>query len=161
MRAILSVYDKTQLQELAAGLTALGVELFSTGGTKKALEDARIPVRAVEDLTGFPEMMDGRVKTLHPAVHGGILARRDVPQDMAQLQQHGFGPVDMVVGNLYPFVATIAQSGVALSEALENIDIGGPTMLRAAAKNHTSVWVVTDPSGLRAGARFAEAGRER
>ena len=103
MRAILSVYDKTQLQELAAGLTALGVELFSTGGTKKALEDARIPVRAVEDLTGFPEMMDGRVKTLHPAVHGGILARRDVPQDMAQLQQHGFCPVDMVVGNLYPF----------------------------------------------------------
>ena len=145
MRAILSVYDKTQLQELAAGLTALGVELFSTGGTKKALEDARIPVRAVEDLTGFPEMMDGRVKTLHPAVHGGILARRDVPQDMAQLQQHGFGPLDMVVGNLYPFVATITQPGVALSEALENIDIGGPTMLRAAAKNHTSVWVVTDP----------------
>ncbi len=146
MRAILSVSDKTGLQELATGLAAHGVELFSTGGTKTELEDAGVSVRAVDELTGFPEMMDGRVKTLHPAVHGGILARRDIPDHMTQLKERGIETIDMVVVNLYPFVQTIAKPGVSLEEAIENIDIGGPTMLRSSAKNYASVWVVSDPA---------------
>lgn len=145
MRAILSVYDKTGLQELATGLAALGVELYSTGGTKRTLEEGGVSVRAVEELTGFPEMLDGRVKTLHPAVHGGLLARRDLPQHLEQLQKQGFGLIDMVVVNLYPFVATISKPETTLLEALENIDIGGPAMLRASAKNFTHVWVLSDP----------------
>ncbi|MGH2584948.1 MAG: bifunctional phosphoribosylaminoimidazolecarboxamide formyltransferase/IMP cyclohydrolase [Dehalococcoidia bacterium] len=144
MRAVLSVWDKQGIAELAAGLHALDVELFSTGNTKRAIDEAGVPVRSISDLTGFPEILDGRVKTLHPAVHGGLLARRDLPAQMAELELHGLAPIDIVVGNLYPFVNTVAR-GVELTEALENIDIGGPTMLRAAAKNFPSVLVVVSP----------------
>ena len=145
MRAILSVYDKTGLVEFAQGLAGLGVELFSTGGTKRSLEEGSVSVRGIEELTGFPEILDGRVKTLHPAVHGGLLARRDLPDHRAQLERHGLGYIDLVVVNLYPFMATISKPNVSLEDALENIDIGGPTMLRAAAKNYPSVTVVSDP----------------
>jgi len=147
MRAILGVYDKTGIDTFAKGLAELGWELASTGGTFATLQSAGIPVRKVEDLTGFPEMLDGRVKTLHPAVHGGILARRDLPAHMEALEQHGIGPVDLVCCNLYPFYATVTKpGGVAFDEGIENIDIGGPTMLRAAAKNHRDVIVVVDPA---------------
>ena len=146
MRAILSVSDKQGLVEFAKGLNELGVEIFSTGGTKKALQDAGVPVKGVGDITGFPEILDGRVKTLHPMVHGGILARRDIEGHMAQLAEKGITPIDMIVVNLYPFVQTVSKDGVSLQEALENIDIGGPTMIRAAAKNFPHVLVVVDPS---------------
>ncbi|MBI4329849.1 MAG: bifunctional phosphoribosylaminoimidazolecarboxamide formyltransferase/IMP cyclohydrolase [Chloroflexi bacterium] len=146
MRAIVSVYDKTGLADFATGLLGLGFEVFSTGGTKKALQDARIPVHSVSDITGFPEIMDGRVKTLHPAIHGGILARRDVPAHLTQLQELKIGLIDLVAVNLYPFVQTVSRPGVTLEDALENIDIGGPTMLRASAKNFPHVLVVVDPA---------------
>ena len=146
MRAILSVSDKQGLVEFAKGLNELGVEIFSTGGTKKVLQDAGVPVKGVGDITGFPEILDGRVKTLHPMVHGGILARRDIEGHMAQLAEKGITPIDMIVVNLYPFVQTVSKDGVSLQEALENIDIGGPTMIRAAAKNFPHVLVVVDPS---------------
>ncbi|MSQ28579.1 MAG: bifunctional phosphoribosylaminoimidazolecarboxamide formyltransferase/IMP cyclohydrolase [Dehalococcoidia bacterium] len=146
MRAILSVYDKTGLLELARGLAAQGVELFSTGGTHRTMEGAGLKVHAVEEITGFPEILDGRVKTLHPKVHGGLLGRRDLPAHVAQMQRLGITPIDLVVVNLYPFMATIANPNVTLEDALENIDIGGPTMLRAAAKNYLSVLVVCDPA---------------
>ena len=145
MRAILSVYDKEGLADFARGLADLGVELFSTGGTKRALEEAGVRVGAVEELTGFPEILDGRVKTLHPAVHGGILARRDVSSHLDQLQRHRLELIDLVAVNLYPFVETIGVPDSTLVEALENIDIGGPTLLRAAAKNFPGVVVVSDP----------------
>ena len=147
MRAILGVYDKTGIDELGRGLAALGWELVSTGGTFNALQSANIAVRKVEDITGFPEMLDGRVKTLHPAVHGGILARRDLPAHDAALQAHGIGHIDLVACNLYPFYATVTKpGGVEFDDAIENIDIGGPTMLRAAAKNHRDVIVLVDPA---------------
>jgi len=146
MRAILSVSDKTGIVEFARGLEGLGFELFSTGGTKKALVDAGVEVHSVSDITGFPEILDGRVKTLHPAVHGGILARRDISAHLAELEQNKMGLIDMVSVNLYPFRETVAKPGVALKEALENIDIGGPTMIRAAAKNFPHVLVVVDPA---------------
>src|SRR5688500_2148334 len=145
MRAILSVSDKTGLVELARGLAAAGVELVSTGGTAQALAAAGLPVVNVSDVTGFPEMLDGRVKTLHPKIHGGILARRDVPAHLEALQRHDIPPIDLVAVALYPFEATVAKPGVTLDEAIEQIDVGGPTMIRAAAKNHGSVAVVTDP----------------
>ena len=145
MRAILSVYDKSGLAEFARGLSELGWELVSSGGTARALSEAGLGVRTVEDVTGAPELLDGRVKTLHPAIHAGILARRDQPHHMAQLAEAAVTPIDLVAGNLYPFLATITQPGVSLEEALENIDIGGPTLLRAAAKNHPDVIVVADP----------------
>ncbi len=145
MRAILSVWDKTGLVDFARGLNELGVEIFSTGGTKKTLEGAGVPVRGIEEMTNFPEILDGRVKTLHPAVHGGILARRDLKSHMAQLAEKGIQPIDLVAVNLYPFIQTVAREGVSLEEALENIDIGGPTMIRAAAKNFAHVLVVVDP----------------
>jgi phosphoribosylaminoimidazolecarboxamide formyltransferase / IMP cyclohydrolase len=145
MRAIISVWDKTGVVDLAKQLADLGVEIFSTGGTMKALSEANVPVRSVSDLTGFPEIMDGRVKTLHPAVHGGILARRDVPSHLQQLAEHGIGLIDMVVVNLYPFVQTISKPNVTLEEAVENIDIGGPTMIRSAAKNFEDVLVLVEP----------------
>src|SRR5579884_3282215 len=145
MRAILSVYDKTGLAELAAGLHALGVEIFSTGGTKAAVAGAGVPVTSISALTGFPEILDGRVKTLHPAVHGGLLARRDLPAHVQELEANGLAPIDLVAVNLYPFVDTVAGQDVDLQTALENIDIGGPTMLRAAAKNFPHVIVVVDP----------------
>ncbi|MBI3464058.1 MAG: bifunctional phosphoribosylaminoimidazolecarboxamide formyltransferase/IMP cyclohydrolase [Planctomycetes bacterium] len=144
-RALLSVSDKSGLVEFARGLAALGIQLFSTGGTRACLEQAGIPVRDVAAYTGFPEMMDGRIKTLHPKIHGGILCRRDRPEDMAALAEHGISTLDLVVVNLYPFEATIRREGVAWDEAIEQIDIGGPTLIRAAAKNHAFVAVVTSP----------------
>jgi phosphoribosylaminoimidazolecarboxamide formyltransferase/IMP cyclohydrolase len=145
-RALVSVTDKTGIVDFCAALAAFGVEIVSTGGTAKALADAGVKVRPIDDLTGFPEMMDGRVKTLHPRVHGGLLARRDVPEHMAAAREHGIGMIDMVVVNLYAFEATVAKEGVTLETAIENIDIGGPSMLRSAAKNFESVTVVTDPA---------------
>ena len=143
-RALLSVSDKTGVLELAQELTRLGVELLSTGGTAKLLADAGLPVKEVSEHTGFPEMMDGRIKTLHPKIHGGLLARRGT--DEAIMAEHDIAPIDLVVVNLYPFEATIARDDCTLPMAIENIDIGGPTMLRAAAKNHASVTVLIDPA---------------
>lgn len=145
MRAILSVSDKSGVVDFARGLGQLGIEIYSTGGTKKALEEGGIPVSSVEELTKFPEILDGRVKTLHPAVHAGILARRDLPDHLSQLAEKGMVTIDLVAVNLYPFLQTIAREGTTLEEALENIDIGGPTMIRAAAKNFPHVIVVVDP----------------
>ena len=144
-RALLSVSDKTGLVELGQSLAANGVELVSTGGTAKALREAGLTVRDVSDLTGFPEMMDGRVKTLHPTVHGGLLAVRDNPGHVAAMEAHGIGPIDLVVVNLYPFAKTVTR-GAARDEVIENIDIGGPSMVRSAAKNHAHVAIVTDPA---------------
>lgn len=144
-RALLSVSDKRGLVAFAQGLAALGWDLVSTGGTARALREAGVAVTPIERVTGFPEMMDGRVKTLHPAVHGGLLARRDVPEDLAALKAHGFGTIDLVAVNLYPFRQTVAKPGVTLAGAIEQIDIGGPSMLRSAAKNHQAVVVVVDP----------------
>jgi phosphoribosylaminoimidazolecarboxamide formyltransferase/IMP cyclohydrolase len=145
-RALVSVSDKTGLVDFARGLVEMDVEILSTGGTAKALAEAGLPVREVADYTGFPEMMDGRVKTLHPKVHGAILARRDVPEDVAAARQHGIELIDMVVVNLYPFRETVARPGVALPEAVEQIDIGGPSMVRSAAKNHAHVAIVCRPA---------------
>jgi phosphoribosylaminoimidazolecarboxamide formyltransferase/IMP cyclohydrolase len=145
-RALLSVHDKTGVVDFAKGLQALGVEILSTGGTAKLLRDSGVRVVDVAQVTGFPEMLDGRVKTLHPKVHGGILARRDVPAHMQALEAHGIGLIDLVAVTLYPFEQTVARSGVTFEEAIENIDIGGPSMIRGAAKNHGGVGVVTDPS---------------
>lgn len=145
-RALLSVSDKSQLLGFARGLQQLRVELLSTGGTAKALREAGIPVIEIADYTGFPEMLDGRVKTLHPKVHGGILGRRDLPEHVAAMTEHGIPGIDLVAVNLYPFRETVAKPGARLDEAIENIDIGGPTMVRAAAKNYGSVAVVTDPA---------------
>ena len=146
MRALVSVSDKSGVVDFARGLEELGIEIFSTGGTKKSLEAAGVKTRSISDLTGFPEILDGRVKTLHPAVHGGILARRDIPQHLSQLSQHHIGLIDIVTVNLYPFVETVSKAGVSLDEAIENIDIGGPSMIRSAAKNFASVLVVIDPA---------------
>jgi len=145
-RALVSVHDKSGLVDLGRALTDLGVEIVSTGGTARLLRASGVAVREVSEITGFPEMMGGRVKTLHPKIHGGILARRDVPEHVAALEKHGIPPIDLVVVTLYPFEATVARPGVTLAEAIEQIDVGGPTMIRAAAKNHASVAVVTDPA---------------
>ncbi|MDB5802536.1 MAG: purH [Rhodocyclales bacterium] len=149
-QALLSVSDKQGVVDFARQLSALGIKLLSTGGTAKALRDAGLAVTDVGDYTGFPEMLDGRVKTLHPKVHGGILARRDLPEHLAKLEEHQIPRIDLVVVNLYPFEATVAREGCTLEDAIENIDIGGPTMVRAAAKNHGTaaggVGIVTDPS---------------
>ncbi|HWS87477.1 MAG TPA: bifunctional phosphoribosylaminoimidazolecarboxamide formyltransferase/IMP cyclohydrolase [Pyrinomonadaceae bacterium] len=144
-RALLSVSDKTGLVDFARALRGFGVELLSTGGTAKALREAGLEVRDVSEVTGFPEMLDGRVKTLHPRIHGGILAVRDNPEHGRALEEHGIGPIDMVVVNLYPFEQTVAREGVTLEEAVEQIDIGGPSMVRSAAKNFRDVAVVTSP----------------
>jgi len=146
MRAIISVSDKAGVTDFAQGLSQLGFEIFSTGGTKKAMAEASVPVKGVSDITGFPEILNGRVKTLHPAVHGGLLAKRSLPAHMAELAENKIEVIDLVAVNLYPFVQTVAKEGVVLDEALENIDIGGPTMIRAAAKNFPSVIVVVDPA---------------
>ncbi len=145
-RALLSVSDKTGLLDFARGLHALGWELLSTGGTARALREANVPVRDVSDVTGFPEMLDGRVKTLHPAVHGGLLARRDLPEHMEAIAEHDIAPIDLVAVNLYPFRETAARAGVAPDEVIEQIDIGGPSMLRSAAKNFAAVTTVVDPA---------------
>lgn len=144
-RALLSVFDKEGIVALGQGLLALGFELVSTGGTLTALADAGLPVTAVSDVTGFPEILDGRVKTLHPRIHGGLLARRDLAEHREALATHEIAPIDVVAVNLYPFAATVAKPGVTLADALENIDIGGPAMIRAAAKNFLDVAVLTDP----------------
>jgi phosphoribosylaminoimidazolecarboxamide formyltransferase / IMP cyclohydrolase len=143
-RALLSVSDKTGVVELARELHGRGWTLLSTGGTARALRDAGLAVTEVSEVTGHPEMMEGRVKTLHPAVHAGLLGRRDNAEDVAQMQAHGYEPIDLVAVNLYPFRETVARPGATLADAIENIDIGGPSMLRSAAKNHASVWVVVD-----------------
>src|SRR5260370_10907101 len=145
-RALLSVSDKTGLVDLARVLTEFAVELIATGGTRKTLEQAGLAVRDIADLTGFPEILDGRVKTLHPRVHGGILAVRDDPQHQATLQAHAITPIDLVVCNLYPFEATLAKPDSSHAEIIENIDIGGPTLVRAAAKNYRDVAIVMDPT---------------
>ncbi len=145
-RAILSVTDKTGLVDFARKLSALGIELISTGGTAKLLRDSGISVKDISELTGFPEMLDGRVKTLHPKVHGGILHRREDPTHVAAVAEHGIAPIDMVVVNLYAFEKTAAKTGVAFEELIENIDIGGPSMIRSAAKNFHDVAIVTSPS---------------
>ncbi|WP_397420175.1 bifunctional phosphoribosylaminoimidazolecarboxamide formyltransferase/IMP cyclohydrolase [Phenylobacterium sp.] len=146
-RALLSVSDKTGLVEAARTLAALGVELVSTGGTRKAIADAGLPVKDIADLTGFPEMMDGRVKTLHPVVHGGLLGVRDAPEHRAAMELHGIGAIDLVYVNLYPFEQTVA-AGADFDTCVENIDIGGPAMIRSAAKNHGYVAVCTDPADM-------------
>jgi phosphoribosylaminoimidazolecarboxamide formyltransferase/IMP cyclohydrolase len=144
-QALISVSDKSGVLEFARGLSQLGVKILSTGGTAKLFSDNGVPVTEVADYTGFPEMLDGRVKTLQPKVHAGILARRDLPEHVATLARHGIPTIDLVVVNLYPFTATIAKPDCSLEDAIENIDIGGPTMVRAAAKNHGHVAIVTDP----------------
>jgi phosphoribosylaminoimidazolecarboxamide formyltransferase/IMP cyclohydrolase len=146
MKALLSVYDKTGVVAFARSLQKTGMDLVSTGGTHKALSDAGLPVQQVSELTGSPEILDGRVKTLHPIIYGGILARRDNPEHLSELKALQMDTIDLVAGNLYPFASTIARTGVTLDEALENIDIGGPTMIRAAAKNFPFVIVVVDPN---------------
>ena len=145
-RALISVHDKTGIVEFARALAKRDIEILSTGGTARTLRDAGVTVRDVADVTGFPEMLDGRVKTLHPRIHGGLLARRDIPEHLATLERHGIPPIDLVVVSLYPFEATVARPGVSRADAIEQIDVGGPTMIRAAAKNHAAVAVVTDPS---------------
>jgi len=149
MRALLSVSDKTGIVDFARGLAELNWELVSTGGTARTLRQAGLEVRDVSDITGFPEMMDGRVKTLHPAVHGALLARRDVPEHVTALAEHEITPIDLVAVNLYPFRETIARKNVSPDEIIEQIDVGGPSMLRSAAKNFASVWVVVDPDDYR------------
>jgi phosphoribosylaminoimidazolecarboxamide formyltransferase/IMP cyclohydrolase len=144
-RALLSVFDKTGMADFARGLAEAGVELVSTGGTHKLIADTGLKVREISDLTGFPEMMDGRVKTLHPKVHGGLLSVRDNPEHRASMDEHDIGPIDLVAVNLYPFEKTVA-SGASYDQIIENIDIGGPAMVRSAAKNHAFVTVVVDPA---------------
>jgi len=145
-RALISVSDKTGVAAFARALADRGVEILSTGGTAKLLRDENIPVRDVSDYTGFPEMMDGRIKTLHPKVHGGILARRDNEGDLAAMEEHGIGRIDLVAVNLYPFRETVANPDCTIEDAIENIDIGGPCMIRASAKNHAFVTVIVDPT---------------
>ena len=144
-RALLSVSDKTGIVDFARGLAGLGVELISTGGTASELAAAGLEVRAIDDLTGFPEIMDGRVKTLHPKLHAGLLAVRSDPEHVAAMAEHGAEPIDLVCVNLYPFERTAARRGVGDAEVIENIDVGGPTMIRASAKNHAFVAVVVKP----------------
>ena len=145
-RAVMSVTDKSGLVEFAKFLAERQVEILSTGGTAKLLRENGVPVREVSDFTGFPEMLDGRVKTLHPKIHGGILGRRDLASHQEQMAAHGIKPIDLVVVNLYQFEKAVAKPGCTLEDAIENIDIGGPTMLRAAAKNYEAVTVVVDPA---------------
>src|SRR5687768_16411809 len=144
-QALLSVSDKTGIVEFARELRELGVTILSTGGTAKLLQKAGLAVTEVGDYTGFPEMLDGRVKTLHPKIHAGILARTDLPEHISAMERAAIPPIELVVVNLYPFSQTIARPECSLEEAIENIDIGGPTMVRAAAKNYKSVTVITDP----------------
>jgi len=145
-KALISVSNKKGIVEFAETLVQMDVEIISTGGTAKTLRDAAVPVKDVSEYTGFPEMLEGRVKTLHPKIHGGLLCRRDNPKDLEEIKKHGIDTIDMVVVNLYPFEETISKTGVTFAEAIENIDIGGPTMLRSASKNFRDVAVIVDPS---------------
>ncbi len=144
-RALVSVSDKSGLTAFVQGLAEMGVEIISTGGTARSLSEAGLTVLNVSDITHFPEMLEGRVKTLHPAVHGALLADRAKPDHMQTIREHGIVPIDLVVVNLYPFAATVARPGVTREEAVENIDIGGPSMIRSAAKNHAAVAVIVSP----------------
>lgn len=148
-KAIISVSNKEGIVEFAKALESIGVEILSTGGTARALRETGVSVKEVSEYTGFPEMLDGRVKTLHPKIHGGLLSRRNNPKDMEEIKEHGIEPIDMVVVNLYPFEETVSKPEVTLEEAIENIDIGGPTMLRSASKNFQDVAVIVDPSDYR------------
>ena len=145
-KAIISVTDKEGIVDLGKSLSGMGVEILSTGGTAKVLREGGVSVTDISDYTGFPEMMDGRVKTLHPKVHGGLLGLRDNPEHVSMMKAHGITPIDMVVVNLYQFEKTVSKEGVTLEEAIENIDIGGPSMLRSSAKNFRDVTVVVDPA---------------
>src|ERR1700683_1262011 len=156
-RALIGVADKAGVADFARALARHGVEIVSTGGTMAALEAAGVKVRSVENFTGSPEMLDGRVKTLHPKIHGGILARRADASHQEQMRAHGIEPIDLVVVNFYPFEQTVAKPDVTLEDAIENIDIGGPTLVRAAAKNHDDVAVVVDPADYAAIAQEIEA----
>ena len=149
-RAIISVTDKTGVTPFATALVRFGVEILSTGGTAKVLREGGVQVTDISDYTGFPEMMDGRVKTLHPMVHGGLLGLRDNPNHVAMMAQHGIKPIDLVVVNLYQFEKTVEKRGVTLEEAIENIDIGGPSMLRSSAKNFRDVTVIVEPGDYEA-----------
>ena len=144
--ALISVTDKNGIVSLAKAIHGFGVKILSTGGTAKAIRDGGVPVTEISDYTGFPEMMDGRVKTLHPKVHGGLLGLRDNPAHREMMEEYGIKPIDLVVVNLYQFEKTVAQEGVTLDEAIENIDIGGPAMLRSSAKNYRDVTVIVDPA---------------
>lgn len=159
-RALISVSNKDGVVNLAKRLHSAGVEIISTGGTMKAIKEAGIPVTYVSDVTGFPEIMDGRVKTLNPYIHGGILSVRDNQEHLTQMQEHGIKGIDLVVVNLYPFKETIAKPNVELAEAIENIDIGGPAMIRAAAKNFKFVTIVTNPARYEEVAAQVEASGE-
>src|SRR5205809_8071985 len=159
-RALISVFDKTGIVEFAKRLAALKIEILSTGGTAKLLRETGIAVRDVSDFTGWPEMLGGRVKTLHPKVHGGLLFRRGRTEDEKQAAEYGIAPIDLVAVNLYPFGATAAKAGLTATELIENIDIGGPTMLRSAAKNFESVTVVTDAADFERVARQLESTNE-
>lgn len=159
-RALISVFDKTGVLEFAKRLAALKIEILSTGGTAKLLRESGVPVKDVSEFTGWPEMLGGRVKTLHPKVHGGLLFRRGLAEDQKQAKEHGIAPIDLVVVNLYPFEATAAKAGLTAEDLIENIDIGGPTMLRSAAKNWESVTVVADPADYERVASELEASRE-
>ncbi len=159
-RALISVFDKTGIVDFAKKLAALRIEILSTGGTAKLLREAGVAVRDVSEFTGWPEMLGGRVKTLHPRVHGGLLFRRNLPEDQKQAAEHGIAPIDLVVVNLYPFEATAAKKDLTAEELIENIDIGGPTMLRSAAKNFESVTVITDPADYDRVARELETSQE-
>jgi phosphoribosylaminoimidazolecarboxamide formyltransferase/IMP cyclohydrolase len=145
-RALISVSNKMGIVEFAKELISMDIQILSTGGTAKALRNAGIPVKEVSEHTGFPEMLDGRVKTLHPKIHGGLLSRRENPKDMEEIKKHGIDTIDMVVVNLYPFEETISKPDVSFAEAIENIDIGGPAMLRSASKNFKDVAVIVNPS---------------
>jgi len=145
-RAIISLSDKSGIVQFAKDLQGFGVEILSTGGTAKTLRESGLKITDVSEYTGFPEMLDGRVKTLHPKIHGGLLGIRDNPEHSKKMKEHGIIPIDMVVVNLYPFEATVAKPSCTLEEAIENIDIGGPSMLRAAAKNYPYVTVIVDPA---------------
>jgi phosphoribosylaminoimidazolecarboxamide formyltransferase / IMP cyclohydrolase len=145
-RAIISVTDKTGVVEFAKKLSELGIQILSTGGTAKAIRDGGVPVTEISDYTGFPEMLDGRVKTLHPKVHGGILGVRDNEEHVKMMKKHGIENIDLLVINLYQFEKTVAKEGVTLEDAIENIDIGGPAMLRSSAKNFKFVTIITDPA---------------
>ncbi|MBN1127412.1 MAG: hypothetical protein JXA71_00395 [Chitinispirillaceae bacterium] len=159
-RALISVSDKTGVVEFAKKIAGLGIEILSTGGTAKTLRENGVPVTSVDAHTGHPEIMDGRVKTLHPRIHGGILAVRDNPLHLRHLHENGILPIDLVAVNLYPFVQTVSKPGVAIEEAVENIDIGGPAMVRSAAKNHAWVAIVVDPADYqRVADEIAESGR--
>ncbi len=148
-KAIISVSNKTGVIEIAQELSKFGVEILSTGGTAKALREAGVSVKDISEYTGFPEMLDGRVKTLHPKVHGGLLGKRTNTDHVTKMREYGIDPIDMVIVNLYPFEETVAKKDCTLEDAIENIDIGGPTMLRSAAKNYNAVTVIIDPSDYR------------